>query len=455
MIYFRTHVKCVLNLKKIIYFLVKNISLWYISIKDRKYAKKILAYKAGVIMNKIINKLWILIILLFPVNVHAMTGGLSISCSPSTVRANGAVTCTITGTSDEVVSAVEAQITILNDKVTIASFSKDDVWATGNINTANYINVSTENSTIKDSFTVGTLSLRISGDANEPNDIRVNIQNVSFTDKDDNKISDGLTGGYATFSIEGQSEQQETPKGLKSLDVTGGVVGGDIIKNMAANVTLSSDTTSFGIVAVANNENDQIVCKNVDEDTVLNCGNIEFKTSGGKDSMNIHVEVGEGENLETYSLIVTKDIPATISDPELATLTVGGQTVALESGKIEGYTVTLENINNYLINWTLKDSDNYEVTNFTSNPTTHSGVGEFGITIEPKDKSSGLKSVTYSIRVDKAGGNPATQQPTQKPTPITNNPGTGGTSAAIMAIILFLSLGASIYFYQRNMSSYN
>ena len=401
-------------------------------------------------MNKIINKLWILILLLFPVNVHAMTGGLSISCSPSTVRANGAVTCTITGTSDEVVSAVEAQITILNDKVTIASFSKDDVWATGNINTANYINVSTENSTIKDSFTVGTLSLRISGDANEPNDIRVNIQNVSFTDKDDNKISDGLTGGYATFSIEGQSEQQETPKGLKSLDVTGGVVGGDIIKNMAANVTLSSDTTSFSIVAVANNENDEIVCKNEDLSKDLECGNITFV---GTPSMNIKILVGTGENQVKYSINIIKE--KVIEPAELTSLTIGGQSVELESGKTEGYVVTLENVNNYLISWTLKDSDNYEVTNFINNPTTHSGTGEFAIAIEPKSQSSGLDKVTYTIRVDKAGGNPATQQPTKKPTPITGNPGTGGTSAAIMAIILFLSLGASIYFYQRNMSSYN
>ena len=174
-------------------------------------------------MNKIINKLWIFILLLFPVNVHAITGGLNISCSPSTVRASGTVTCTITGTSDEIVSAVEAQVTMLTDKATIASFTKNDAWTTGSLDDNKYFNVSVENSTIKDSFTIGTLTLNISENANETNDIRVNIQNVSFTDANDNKVSEGLSGGSATFSIEGKSEPQDTLKGLKSLDIINGV----------------------------------------------------------------------------------------------------------------------------------------------------------------------------------------------------------------------------------------
>lgn len=401
-------------------------------------------------MNKIINKLWVLILLIFPVNVYAMTGGLNVSCSPKTVRAGETVTCTIAGTSDEVVSAVEAQVSILNDKVTIESFTKNDAWSTGNIENTNYFNVSAENSTIKDNFTVGTLTLKISGDAIEPNDIRVNVQNVSFTDTDDNKISEGLTGSSATFSIEGKNEPQvpTTVKGLKNLQVTGGELI-SLLEDNSGIIKLNSDTSTFGIVGVPNNESDSVVCKNEDLSKDLECNSISFV---GNPTMNIKIVVGSGDTQVTYSINIIKE---TVIEPaELATLTVGGQTVNLQSGKLDGYKVTLENVSNYLISWTLKDSEHYEVTNFTSNPTSHSGEGEFGITIEPKDKSSGLKPVTYSIQVVKAGGNP-TEQPTQRPISPSNNPQTGGTSAIVMAIILFLSLGASIYFYQRNMSSYN
>lgn len=402
-------------------------------------------------MNKIINKLWILVLLLFPVNVHALTGSLYVSCSPSTVRASETVTCTITGTSDDDVKAIEAQVSILNDKVSIQSFTKNDSWMTGNIENTKYFNVSVENSTIKDNFTVGTLTLKISVDANEPNDVRVNIQNVSFTDKDDNVVSDGITGGYATFSIEGKSEPQETPtaKGLKSLDVSGGKVM-SLFPDYSGVIQLNSDTSTFGISAVPNNNEDSVVCKNEDLSQEFDCNNISFV---GNPTMNIKIVVGSGDNQVTYTINIFKENP-TISVAELQTLTVGGQSVNLESGKIDGYKVILENVSNYLISWTLKDSDHYEVTNFTSNPTSHNGEGEFVITIEPKDKSSGLKPVTYSIQVIKAGGN-STNQSTQRPVNPSNNPQTGGTSAAIMAIILFLSLGASIYFYQKNMSSYN
>ncbi len=408
-------------------------------------------------MNKIINKLWIFILLLFPVNVHAITGGLNISCSPSTVRASGTVTCTITGTSDEIVSAVEAQVTMLTDKATIASFTKNDAWTTGSLDDNKYFNVSVENSTIKDSFTIGTLTLNISENANETNDIRVNIQNVSFTDANDNKVSEGLSGGSATFSIEGKSEPQDTLKGLKSLDIINGVLSPSFSSSFTGGrVDLNADTTTFGISAVANNPDDNIACKNVDDaNSVLTCNNIEFKTTGGKESMAIHIEVGEGESLVSYSLIVIKNVPDTIANPELTSLTIGGKTVELQSGKYDGYVVELENVNSYEVSWTLKDDDNYQVVNL-SNPTIRTAEGEFIIQIEPKDKTAGLKSENYYIKVVKAGGNP-TEQPTQSPKPVTpgNNPQTGGTSAAIMALILFLSLGASIYFYQRNMSSYN
>ena len=410
-------------------------------------------------MKKNIYGFILFILLLFPINVYAMTGGLKITCSPSSVKANEVVTCTITGTSDEAVSKIEAQVVYINENVSVTSLTKDDVWSTGSIGNNNVFNVSTENSTIKDNFTVGTLKLKIGINATEPIDVNVLIQNISFTDNNGNKVSEGLTGDSATFSIDGVNEPQgptteptPTVKGLKSLNITNGelVSGFDKTKDSFVANLSNADVTSFAIEAIPENANDGIVCRNSHTAEVLDCSNIFYIQSGNNNDMLIEIVVGSGDTQETYKLSILKPVSKV---PELASLTIGGKSVNLVSGKTKDYEVVLDNISNYLVSWTLVDSDDFHVTNLDNNPTTHSG--EF-LTLEvaPKDKSSGLSTAMYEIKVVLAGGK-ATEQPTQKPVTPNSNPQTGGTSAVIMAIILFLSLGASIYFYQRNMSSYN
>ena len=410
-------------------------------------------------MKKNIYGFILFILLLFPINVYAMTGGLKIMCSPSSVKANEVVTCTITGTSDEAVSKIEAQVVYINENVSVTSLTKDDVWSTGSIGNNNVFNVSTENSTIKDNFTVGTLKLKIGINATEPVDVNVLIQNISFTDNNGNKVSEGLTGDSATFSIDGVNEPQgptteptPTVKGLKSLNITNGelVSGFDKTKDSFVANLSTADVTSFAIEAIPENANDGIICRNSHTAEVLDCSNISYIQSGNNNDMLIEIVVGSGDTQETYKLSILKPVSKV---PELASLTIGGKSVNLVSGKTKDYEVVLDNISNYLVSWTLVDSDDFHVTNLDNNPTTHSG--EF-LTLEvaPKDKSSGLSTAMYEIKVVLAGGK-ATEQPTQKPVTPNSNPQTGGTSAVIMAIILFLSLGASIYFYQRNMSSYN
>lgn len=409
-------------------------------------------------MNKIKSVIWLLLLLLFPANVYAMTGGVSITCSPSQVRANETVTCTISGTSDEIVSAVEAQVAILNSNLTITSFTKNDSWQNGELNNST-INVSTENSTIRDSFTIGTLSLK-AGDTTNPESIKVTIQNVQFTDGSGNKFSNGIEGGFATISIEGQAEPQVTTKGLKSLDVIGGILSPTFSASYTGGVvSLAASTTSFGIVAVANNDSDQIVCRNTDGDVVLDCGNIKFETAPGKREMNIHIEVGEGDNFVSYGLNVIKETPTTIDPPKLVSLTIGGKEVNLELGQeenniIELGKIELENVDNYQISFALNDEENYYVSPLT-NPTYQSGERYISIDIYPKDNTTGLRGLSYHIQVVKAGGEPSTQQPTEKPIPPSDNPKTGGITATVMAIILVCSLGASIFLYQKNINGYN
>ena len=300
------------------------------------------------IMKKNIYGFILFILLLFPINVYAMTGGLKITCSPSSVKANEVVTCTITGTSDEAVSKIEAQVVYINENVSVTSLTKDDVWSTGSIGNNNVFNVSTENSTIKDNFTVGTLKLKIGINATEPIDVNVLIQNISFTDNNGNKVSEGLTGDSATFSIDGVNEPQgpttdptPTVKGLKSLNITNGelVSGFDKTKDSFVANLSNADVTSFAIEAIPENANDGIVCRNSHTAEVLDCSNIFYIQSGNNNDMLIEIVVGSGDTQETYKLSILKPVSKV---PELASLTIGGKSVNLVSGKTKDYEVVFE-----------------------------------------------------------------------------------------------------------------
>lgn len=400
-------------------------------------------------MKKRKNLIFILALLLFPINVYALTGNVTISCGNKDVKPGETVSCSVAGTSDEVVGAIQGKITVTGNGVTINSFTKDAAWESGELQAdKTTFSVSHSNSTIKDNFNIGQITLNVASDANS-GDISISMSNLTT----------GFSSNTATFKV--AADVKPVEKGLKSLIVNGGILSPSFSQSFTAgNVELGEDTSSFAIVATANNENDKIVCKNADDNTELSCDNITFKTSGGKDSMIVQIVVGEGENSVSYTLIIFKKVKETIGDPELKTLTIGGKQVQLVSGKIDGYEVTLANLSNYLVEWTLKDDKNYKVVTFNNNPTTHSGE-YVSIVIEPVNSSSGLKSVAYSIKVNKAGGDnttPGTQQPEQNPSnqnPSTGNPQTGDTIASVVAVILLLSFGVSMFLYQKNINGYN
>ena len=86
-----------------------------------------------------------------------------------------------------------------------------------------------------------------------------------------------------------------------------------------------------------------------------------------------------------------------------------------------------------------------------------SGENEFVLKINPKDKSSGASSETYTIKVKKtsssSGNNVGTGSSNKDDVP--SNPQTSDVPAMLMALVLMFSLIASITLYKKNLKGYN
>lgn len=380
-----------------------------------------------------------------PISVKA-DNSISIHCNPSEVLKNGTTSCTINGTSSTTITSVDLNV-VLDSGLEIVGGVTLPTGYQGNYDNGQISIYGFENTGTN--WKIASFNLKVSSAGT------IKLNNVTFNDSDP---------AIETYSVHNASVnltiKEDTPvqvSGLKSFSASPGTYTGDMINIKTASLKLSSDVSTFKIEAVPNNETDTVTCKNGHpnengEEPLLNCNSIQFVGNGGNNNMLVHIYVGS----EKYILSVTKEAGIDVGKPELDTLTIGSVTVKLEPGKYDYGPIELNDVSNYLVSWTLKDSANYEVAYYGGNSTTRSGAGFVNIQIIPKDDSSGLNTVTYSIEVVETGkGGQPTSNPTIRPSDTNSNPQTGGTSATIMAVILFLSLGASIYFYQKNMSSYN
>lgn len=399
-----------------------------------------------------------LVILLFPLSVNALTGNVSVSCAPSQAKPGDIVNCSFSGSTDGIITGISAKVTI-NGAVTVPDndyyTAPRTVWSGGGDYTRSngYIdNYTSIDQPVSGNFEIGVLKLKVNTNAS-PSTVTITISNVEVSDKDGRDIDTGFTGGSGTFNVVINTEPEPvTPKGLKSLTPTIGVLGPQFLPDELGYVlTIPASATTFGFMAVAQDSSDEIVFSASGSSTpISNPQNIEFAPAGGNKEMLIHINVGTGDRETVYAIVIRKDV-STGDTNELSSLKVGDQTVTLVSGKYK-YDVVLNDVTSYQIVADLKDRENFEIVNL-ANLSPRSGEGEFYITISPKDSASGLEGTIYTINVSKSGGSSTPSSPSSSSKII--NPPTGGAASIIMALILIISFGVSIYYYKKNISYIN
>lgn len=289
------------------------------------------------------------------------------------------------------------------------------------------------------------------------NDGKLTIKTVSCKSAVDDKT--GTTGDEI---IEFKTKEVNDDTSLSSLTVTGGTLSPKF-SSTTYNYTVQLNDTKFSLNMTASNSDYQnkIVVTDIDGNT-LDASNIVFKNDGGQGIMVVTIIVNEKTRYELGVRYVQEEL-----DNSLSSLKVGDQLVKLESGKYD-YSVNVgKDVNEVKIEAFLKDSNNFKFVDGNGLTTLQipSAVNSYALMIEPKDSSSGGKSVTYLITINRDGLSVPAEKPSSgssnsKPSNnnqgnATTNPSTGGISMFLMAFVLIASLIGSIYLYKKNLEGYN
>ena len=390
----------------------------------------------------------IIIFILLPTRINALVGNIGIICSDANIKSGDEVTCTISGNTDEAIKLIEANITTTDNLQLVSSeLSLQEGWSGSTIDNSK-ISVSTDSRV--GNFTIGSFKIKAIDTATNGS-ASVGISSISFVDVSNNSNTISNTSYVITID-----NNDNNLTGLSSLNVTGGTLSPFFVPNTKS-YTLVIDSDNFGIEAIPANIGDQISIINTDDNTELNASNIIFSSKSG--SMSIEIRVGTGDRLVTYSLIVSKKI----SDNDikyLSSLTIGGKTISLVNGKYD-YEVSLNDTSSFTVRAVLEDSSKYLIENLNGN--IESGIYEIttnntslAIIIKPKDATTGLEGVIYSVTVKKINEqDTSSSNPTDSSQNNISNPQTGNISVFVITLILISSLIISLNMYKKNIENYD
>lgn len=309
-----------------------------------------------------------------------------------------------------------------------------------------------------------------------------NVLEVKYKVNSDGKITvktdscdiDGVEVGADDVSVDVKAIEASDDTTLKSIVVTGGQMEPTFESTKYDNYIVNLDSSKFSLELTANNPEyeDKIVVTD-DSGNTLDPANMIFNNNGSG-QMLIHITVN---NKTKYDLLVTytqKDL-----DNSLKSLTINGEQIGLEKGKYV-YEIKYSGDEKFELEAILEDSENFEISNEEGSnidPTATGGVATFNITdfttvmivIKPKNSQGGAVGATYTIEVTRENANikepddeddskdEGSKDESKEPVGggnASSNPGTGGISMFLMAIILISSLAGSIYLYQKNMEGY-
>lgn len=154
--------------------------------------------------------IFLFVILFIPFSVKALTGSININCGSNTVKKGDTVTCSVTGTSDEVVTAFEADLMISGNASGVSFTSTYDKWEKCSLtDDKTSVGCYANASDISGNFNFGNLVLKIADDAS--GSINVGFSNVSLSDSNFHTFDvSGVSINGATLNI-ASSEETTTP----------------------------------------------------------------------------------------------------------------------------------------------------------------------------------------------------------------------------------------------------
>lgn len=242
-----------------------------------------------------INKILLLTLLLIPIRVNALTGSITLNCSPTTVKANSNIVCSINATSDGLINGVRADIK-LTENLEYVSFNTDSSWQGDG--TGNQIGLYTSGN-VEGDHTLGILTIKVKDNVFDKNET-ISLTNCLLSDKNFNKVNIENT----STNIRVASSNNK----LSSLIVNPGTIE---FNPDTLNYNVSVDNPTIDITAEKEHANSTI------------SGDIGTKNlKYGINTLNIYVTSESGEK-RTYTLNVTR-IDNRSTENKLSNLTISG-----------------------------------------------------------------------------------------------------------------------------------
>lgn len=282
--------------------------------------------------------------------------------------------------------------------------------------------------------------------------------------KVDVKIADTVNIKVDGVAVSGKITN---PLAASKTDFVLSVVSGD--ESVQSNVKVEIADTASGTKELCSGAECKEITVNFSSDNF--CGSVEclaFKPSVG-DNIQINVYVGSTLNKSFY---VIKELTETETlDASLKYLKVWGHEIALVEGQTIYPLKVPANVSDYTVVAELSDPSNF-VWDDEDNPSKYNfKTDTINLIIRPKNTEAvGAKEVVYVVVIEQdgesssnnqssgtvSGGNSSSANNNNNNNSNNNvsNPQTGGILQFIIAIILFVSLLATLTLYKKNMEEY-
>ena len=419
--------------------------------------------------NKIIF-LVMLISILLPIKAYAFTGSVSINCGKA--KPGTEATCTITGKTDTSInravygfyshgygnSSVVYSNNLANKSVEMVVKNCTGYVPPGVTDATPFCSLLPKNgngfddtfTAVKDTFTMGKMTVKVSASANETTKLILKISGIKFYDTDGNPHDiDEATGSIKI---------DNTGNGLKSLKVSNGTMS-PAFSTSSNGYIVTVNSNTFSITTEKINANDKVTIVNAEDTSKsLDASSITFSPKSGTDKMSIIVSVGSTNGYcETgknncdninYTLTISKSSSAT-DRTYLIKVVIDGKEVEIKEGEHTYTNIYVKDINKYTVAATVANAKRYTVTTMSGN--TETGVYEdtgsgtpYYIMVKDLDCPEEKAYMKYAFNLKQS-------QKTDPP----SNPQTGNISIFIITIILVASLIISLDLYRKNIQYYN
>lgn len=145
-------------------------------------------------MNKKILKIIVFISILIPLNSFALSGSLNLSCNSNSITINSSTNCTLSGYSNEGISALSAKLSA-SGNISISNISTSTIWQ-GNSDGGN-IDLYTDNNK-SGNFSIITFTIKANSIVGTGT---INVNNANFSDS--SFMEHSILGKSLTISIKG------------------------------------------------------------------------------------------------------------------------------------------------------------------------------------------------------------------------------------------------------------